>query len=242
MKHPTGVRRLDDLLGGGLPPGSFSLAYGPPFTGKDVLARLFALGGPSLAMPCIVVLTDESATEASTRLEAVDPRVPDFEKRGLLHYVDAYSRAIGAAGEIHPHTEYVDGPMNLNALTVAVNGCEARIVGQHPQHRLVFDSLSTLMTYTNPQTVFRFLQVMVGRTKKAGATGLLMLTEGMHSDAEVQTLKHLCDGVIRVRSENQKKMIHVEGLGLTDTPGWVEYHFDETSFEITGSFAAGRIR
>lgn len=241
MRQSTGVRRLDELLKGGLPDGCFTLLYGPPFLGKDVLANLFVLTGMRQGVPAVALLSDMSSGDVRGRLRKNEPAFAEMDGKGLLQVVDAYSRGIGHS-EGEPHTEYVDGPMNLNGLSVAVNNAEAKLVGQYPQHRLVFDSLSTLMTYTNPQTVFRFLQVLVGRTKKAGATGLLMLTEGMHSDAEVQTLKHLCDGVVHVRSENRKNMIHVEGLGLTEAPGWVEYRFEEALFEITGSFAAGRIR
>src|SRR6266853_4721444 len=45
-KLPTGVRGLDEVLGGGLPEYSFNLIAGAPGTGKTTLAQqiLFTLG------------------------------------------------------------------------------------------------------------------------------------------------------------------------------------------------------
>lgn len=241
MRLATGVRRLDDLLKGGLPQGSFTLVYGPPFLGKDVLARHFLLAGLRASQPAVAVLTDASAASARSGLAAMDSGFAKADASGLPHFVDAYSRSVGGA-EALPAVEYVDGAMDLNGISLAVNNAERKVLPDHPAHRLVFDSLSTLVTYTNAQTVFRFLQVLIGRTRLAGATGLLLLDQGMHAEAEVQMLKHLMDGSIEVRSENGKNLLQVQGVGVTDNPGWVEYRFTETEFELVGSFASGRIR
>lgn len=237
----TGVKRLDQLLGGGLPPGSASLVYGPPFVGRDVLARVFALNGMRRGVPAVVVLTDKSASDLRRAFLAMDPRYAEFEKAGLALYVDTYSKSIGAAEE-HAATEYVDSPVNLNGMSLGVNNAERRIIGGHAEHNLVFDSVSTLIAYTNAQTAFRFLQVLIGKTRRAGATSMLLLDAGMHTEAEVQMVKHLADGVLDFKSENEKHLLHVSGLGAMEAAGWVEYKSTEKDFEITGSFAAGRIK
>ena len=240
-RQSTGVRRLDDLLKGGVPQGSFTIVYGPPFLGKDVLARRFALAALAAGRPCITVLTDGSASAVRSGLLAADPAYAKAEQAGLAHFIDAYSRSIGAA-EAAPGVEYVEGAMDLNGISLAINNAQRRILPEHPTHRLVFDGLSTLVTYTNAATVFRFLQVLIGRARLAGATGLLLLEQGMHAEAEVQMLKHLVDGFVEVRSEGGKNLLRVQGVGITDDPGWVEYRFTETEFDIVGSFASGRIR
>lgn len=240
-RHATGVARLDDVLRGGLPSQSWTLLYGPPFLGKDVLARKYLLEGWRRGEPGIMVLTDESATNERAAFAAMDPSFAKYEQAGLVQFVDAYSRSIGAV-EVDGHVEYVDGAMDLNGVSLGLNNAERKVLPDHPEHRVVFDSISTLITFTNPQTVFRFLQVLVGRTRLAGAAGLLLMDAGMHSDAEVQTFKHLMNGVIEVRPDNGKNMVRADGVGIMDNPGWVEYRFDETRFELIGSFASGRIR
>jgi len=241
MKVPTGVARLDELLGGGLPEGSATMVYGPPFVGKELLSRLFLLQGLREGMPAILVLTSAGAPEVRAQLTDLDPKFPEWERQGMVRYVDAYSRAIGGEDPV-PGCEYVDGPVNMSALALAVNKAAAELLQRHPKHRLILDSVSTLAAAVNAQTTFRFLQVFVGKAKRGGATSLLLLDEGMHTESEVQTFKHLVEGVLHLRGENTKRMLHVEGVGLTEDLGWVEYRFTDKVFQVTGSFAAGRIR
>lgn len=229
------------MLDGGVPLQSCTLAYGPPFIGKELLAKLFFLHGLRNGIPGIMVLTGAAASDVRQTLAEIDPKYPEWEKQGLAQFVDTYSRAIGAEDD-SPTTEYVDGPVNLNAVSLAVNNAQRKIIGEHPHHRLIFDSVSTLVTYTNAQTTFRFLQVLVGKAKRAGATSMLLLEQGMHTDAEVQMFKHLTDGVIELKTEGPNTMLSVIGIGVTENRGWVEYRFTDSSIEVTGSFAAGRIR
>lgn len=240
-KVETGVKRLDDLLEGGLPPTSTTLVHGPAFLGKEVLARLFFLRGLSLGQPGIFILTGQAASDVRAQLTAMEPRYPQWERDGLAHFVDAYSRSIGAEDD-HAYAEYVDGPVNLNAISLAVSNAQRKVIPDHPHHRMVFDSVSTLVTYTNAQTTFRFLQVLVGKAKRAGATSLLLLQAGMHAEPEVQTFKHLVDGIVEIRAESAANQLHVLGIGVTESRGWVEYRFTDKTFDVVGSFAAGRIR
>jgi KaiC/GvpD/RAD55 family RecA-like ATPase len=241
MSLSTGVRRLDELLGGGLPQGSASLVYGAPFIGKELLTRLYLLDGLRRGVPAILVLTGEAASDVRSELAEIEPAYPGWEAAGLVHIVDTYSRSIGAE-DGHPHVEYVDGAVNLNAISLAVNNAQRKVIADHAEHRMVLDSVSTLVTYTNAQTVFRFLQVLLGKAKRAGATTMMLMDAGMHADAEVQTFKHLADGVIEVKTEGTANVMHVAGLGVTENRGWIEYRFTPREMEITGSFAAGRIR
>jgi KaiC/GvpD/RAD55 family RecA-like ATPase len=235
------VRRLDDLLDGGLAQGAAAMLYGPPFVGKEVLARLFLLAGARKGIPGVMVLTSAAADDVRRQLAAIDKDFAEHEKRGLIRFVDAYSKTIGADDE-QPNVEYVDGPMNLNGVSLGVNNAQKKIIADHAEHRLVVDSLSTLITYTNAQTTFRFMQVLVGKARRAGATTIMLMDHGMHSDPEVQTFKHLADGLVEVKTDGTSYLLKVDGLGITENRGWVEYRFTPGTFEITGSFAAGRIR
>ncbi len=97
------------------------------------------------------------------------------------------------------------------------------------------------MLYSDAQATFRFLQVLIGRARQAGAATFILLDEGMHSDAEVQMFRHLVDGVVECRENKDKSQLRVSGLALKKNPGWIDYQFTELEFELTGSLAAGRI-
>ena len=241
MKLTSGVKRLDALLDGGIPGGSAVLVYGPPFLGKETLAHRFFLANLAQGVPGVMVLTNQATGDFRTALTGLDPAYLQQEKKGLAKYVDTYSRSIGADGSI-PNAEFLDGALDLNGISLAVNKSQRDFIGTHDQNVLVLDSVSTLIAYSNPQTAFRFLQTLIGRIRRVGATAMFLMDHGMHPEADVQMFKHLMTGVIELKDGGGKPQIKVEGLGAPAGQGWVEYKFSDTEFDITGSFAAGRIR
>jgi KaiC/GvpD/RAD55 family RecA-like ATPase len=241
MNHPTGVRLLDQLLGGGLPPTCNILLYGPSFMGKEVLGRRIATSGAAKGVPTVIVLTNRTTAEARAELAAMDVHFPEREKEGLFWFVDCYSRSIGAE-EPGPNVAYTDSAVDLNGLSVAINQIQGRIIAHHEHHLILVDSASTLVLYSNAATTFRFLQILTGKAKRAGASTAILLDEGMHTDAEVQMFRHLAEGVVSVRGDPGKHQLLVEGLNLRSNPGWIDYRFNDKEFEMTGSLAGGRIR
>lgn len=241
MRHPTGLSLLDRLLQGGLPPKSQTLLYGPSFIGKDVLARTVLLSNLENGVPAIVVLTNTTASEAKDALASVEPKFEEYQRQGLVWFVDAYSRSVDAEQEA-PNVVYTDAPADLNGLAVALNEIQTKIVPKHDQHFILLDSVSTLVLYSNAPTTFRFLQILLGKARRAGAATLLLMDEGMHEDSEVQMFRHLCDGALSLRTKEGNTQFLLEGLGVSENPGWLDYRFTPTRFQITGSLAGGRIR
>lgn len=221
MTTSTGIRRLDDLLGGGLPDGSATLVLGTRDTGVDVLARRFVLEGARSGEPAIVVLTDETADEASGELARNDPDVPGYEEQGLIRYV--------ASGS------------DLNALTGAMNEAQSDVLARHERHRVVIDDLSTAIVGSDARSVHRFLQVLLGRTRHAGGTAIILMDPDLHDERETDLIRQLADGVVETRLEDDEPVLQVRGLGLNKPAGWVEYAFTDTGFEIVGSLGSGRI-
>ncbi len=241
MRVSTGVRRLDELLKGGLPEDSSALMYGPAFLGKELLARKTIVAALETGVPVVLVLTNTTVEDMRRDLLELDAKFVEYEEKGLISYVDAYSQSIGAPTD-RARAEFLDSIMDLNAVSVAVNKMQREIVPVHDNHLIVIDSISTFIAQTTAQTAFRFLQVFLGRTRLVGAVNILLMDEGMHSDAELQMFKHLVSGMISLRDNGGKPQLLVQGLGTAGGMNWVDYTFDQDNFEITGSFAAGRIR
>lgn len=240
-KISTGVIRLDELMGGGLDLATNTLLYGPPFVGKEVLLNLFILKGLKQDIPGILVLTDLTSAEKRSELTKIDPDFPKYEEKGLVCYVDSYSRSIGEEGD-DPHTLYVDGNVNLNAIGVAVNEAESKLMGKADHLRLAFHSLSTLIAFVNAPATFRFLQIMTGRLRRSNAVALHTLEKGMHNDTEVQMFKHLMGGVVELMEDDAQTLMRVQGVGEVVTRDWINYTFTPTKIELIGSFAIERVR
>ncbi len=240
MSLSTGIVQLDGLLGGGVADHQRVLLFGPSFQGKESMARQALLENMARGVPGVMVLTNAATQDVRDELTRMDSNFPKYEADGLAWFVDAYSSQVGLddrAGNV----QYVDSPVDTNGLSLALNKVHAEIIKRATEHLLVLDSASTLVLYSNAQATFRFLQVLVGRARQAGAVSLILLDQGMHSDAEVQMFKHLVDGCIETRYNNERLQMAVEGLGLQKAPGWIDYELRGDRVEITGSLAAGRI-
>ncbi len=216
------------------------LLYGPSFQGKEVLARQAMAANLRDGVPVVMLLTNATVDDVRENLRRMDPEYDRYEADGLVWFVDAYSRSIGIDEE-QPRVQYVDSAVDLNGISLALNRVQSELIKSHDNHVLVIDSASTLVLYSNAQATFRFLQVLIGRARQAGAVCLLLLDQGMHSDAEVQMFRHLVDGVLEARDNKDRSQLRVEGLQVARNPGWIDYRFSDNLFELTGSLAAGRI-
>jgi KaiC/GvpD/RAD55 family RecA-like ATPase len=240
-KIKTGVRRLDDLLYGGLPLSSNIFIYGPPFTGKLVLLNLFVSESLRKGIPGVFILTDKTPSEIREGLKLVLPKVDVYEKKGLLKYVDAYSRSMDIDKE-EANTVYVDKATNLDEISLAVSNLQDEISKEHKHHKIAFHSVSTIMAYTDAMTTFRFLQNLTSRNKRSKAITMYCMDHGMFKDSEVQTLKHLMNGIIEFKIDDLKSYMRVEGIGDVRTRGWIEYSHTTKSLNLKGSFAVDHIR
>ena len=240
-KIKTGVRRLDDLLYGGLPLNANVFIYGPPFTGKLVLMNLFIAEGLRKGIPGIFILTDKSPSEIRDGLKLVLPKIETYEKKGLMKYVDAYSKSMGIDVE-EANSVLIEKPTDLNEIGMAVANLQKKIQKDHKYHKIALYSVSTIMAYTEAMTTFRFLQSVTSRNKRSGAISLYCMDHGMFSDSDVQTLKHLMNGIVEFKVDDLKSFLRVEGICDVRTRGWIEYSHTTKTLNLKGSFAVDHIR
>jgi KaiC/GvpD/RAD55 family RecA-like ATPase len=238
----TGVRRLDDLLFGGLPVGSQVLLNGPAHTGKDVLARLFVAEGLRNGAGALWVVTDRTYATLRDEMTTLYPAYGEAEKRGLVRYVDLYSRSLGVTeAERGVRLLASNDKAFLEQLIAAVNGFAAELKERAPTYRLVFESVSTVTAYLDSTTTFRFLQPLIGRRKLDGASGYYELETGMHTDADLQTLEHMLDGSINLKIDQLKTFLSVRGITDVQSRAWVGFTFTKRAFNL-GSFSLDHIR
>jgi KaiC/GvpD/RAD55 family RecA-like ATPase len=241
-KVKSGVRRLDDLLFGGFPPGAQVVINGPAHTGKDVLARLFSVEGLRIGIPSIWVVTDKTHVQVREDLAALYPGYADAEKNGMVRYVDLYSRAVGATTST-PGVRLLSSTDKavLDQLSQTVNGFAEELKERYPSYRLIFESVSTIAAYLDATATFRFLQPFVGRRKLDGSVGYYVLDSGMHSESDLEALEHMLDGSLNLKIEQMKTFLSVRGIGDAQARTWVGYTFTKRSFNL-GSFSLEHIR
>src|SRR5207249_1163145 len=108
----------------------------------------------------------------------------EYEKLGLVQYIDTYSKSMGAEAS-DPNTTYIDEPTDYQAILKAVDARAAEWKKKYPTYRLAFRSVSTLIAYLDPTTTFKFLQPFVGRRKRDKAVAFYVIEKGMHEEQEI---------------------------------------------------------
>jgi KaiC/GvpD/RAD55 family RecA-like ATPase len=248
----TGIDRLDDVMFGGIPPGAQVLLSGPAFIGKETIANLFLIKNLKARNPCIVIVTDITPDDLMDELSFIDPTVVDNAiMDGTLTIVDTYTRAMGLDDSKRGIVHYVDNPTDHKGINDALDKAWGLYrsatyyvplgPGDPPSCTVMLvRSMSTLMTYTDPTATFKFLQNLTGQAKKYRSVGLYLLDKGMHTDTEVQTLAHLLDGAIEVRTDGVKTFLSVQGITDVQTRQWVQYQYTKKEIHL-GSFTLSHI-
>src|SRR2546426_965634 len=237
----SGTPRLDDLLYGGIPFNSNLLFVGPPYVGKEVVILNFVAEGLKKGVPAIIITTSKPPVEIAKEMAPILPTFVEYEQLGLVHWIDC-SGSTAAAGKPTKEKNVfrVDGPTDFNGIMKVVNELDHEFKGKYPYFRLAFMTLSSCIG-PDQGAAMNFVQKLVNRLRQTKAVAAYALERGMHTDQQVESLEHLLDGAIQFKSDKQKTMLQVVGLGESQTRDWVPYKHTNKAIMI-GSFQLERIR
>jgi KaiC/GvpD/RAD55 family RecA-like ATPase len=239
-KVKTGNDRLDDLLLGGIPFGSNILVHGPPFVGKEVMMNQFMAEGLKKGLPVLWVLTDKTPHDIREEMNYVLSGYEEYEKLGLVKYIDSYSRSMGATTD-DPFTTYIDEPTDHDSIMENVERTVKEFKEKHENYRLAFRSISTLIAYSDPNTAFRFLSPFCGRRKRDKAVALFTVEKGVHGEQEIQMLGSIMDGMIDFKVDQLRTFFAVSGISDVQSRSYIRYTSSKHGLTI-GSFALEHIR
>jgi KaiC/GvpD/RAD55 family RecA-like ATPase len=118
---------------------------------------------------------------------------------------------------------------DLNTINLVLLQAIADLENGH----ICLDNLTTLMTYSAPLSVIKFIQVLCARVKNSGVTGIYLIEEGVHANAIVATLRFTVDGVIEIQDEETKgslvhkiRLAHLRGVRVDSR--WLIYNKKST--------------
>jgi len=241
-KVKTGIERLDDLLMGGMPFGSSVLYIGPPFIGKEVAMLLFLAEGLRKGVPAVVVTTSRTPMDIAKEMAPVLPTFMEFENLGLVHWIDASGMPADVEGAERPNLHRVSKPGDLAGIQKALEECAKVVQKQkHPYFRLAYLSLSMSITQTDDKSAFQFVQTLAGRMKQANAMSVYAIERGMHTEQQLESIQHHMSGAVQFKTDKQKTLLSVQGIGDAQTRAWIEYRHTNKAIMI-GAFSLERIR
>ncbi|MEW5760699.1 MAG: KaiC domain-containing protein [Candidatus Thermoplasmatota archaeon] len=195
-KLSTGVKGLDDMLGGGITKGYTILVIGAPGTGKTTLSLQFIWEGLKNNENCIFISFEEDGES--------------IVKTALSYNLDfmRYAR------EDKLLIIKVD-PIDMKTSTARVRSELPILVKEFNASRVVIDSITHLnMIYSNEADRRIRLFSLCQEIKKAGATALLT-TEAKEEYPFVSKdgfVEYIVDGVISLRTIEADDMTHAKQL------------------------------
>ena len=199
-------------------PGTSVLIAGPAMTGKENLAMDILADGSRQGEGALVVTTGDDA----------DSVVEDYERRvtGMnnIQFGVVDCRAEGSSGrggdaDTPPglYIHHVSSPGDLTGIGIGITKTLESLHGSGAtEGRLALVSLSTMLTYTDRETVFKFCHVLSSRLDAAGYMGVFTIDTGAHEEQTLQVIKQAFDGLIEVRESSGTREARV--LGITDSP------------------------
>lgn len=193
-------------------PGTNVLIAGPPLTGKRKIALDVLASGANDGEGTIIVTTKDSADKVLSEFDGVIDD-PDEANVGIVDCVTK-QRGIGTV-EDDPRIKYASSPVDMTGIGIKLSEFlqEFYEVRGLTNNRILLHSVSTLLMYSNLQTVFRFLHVFTGRVQSADALGVYVIDSTAHDDQTMNTLKQLFDAVIEVKEgEGSEPKIRTAGL------------------------------
>lgn len=173
---------------GSLPPGSSLLVTGAPMTGKTELALSILESGVERGEHALVVTPDGKAGRIRSRLPETD----------RIHVVDCSGS--GGAFDDTDLVKFVSSPGDLTGIGIGIAKCTQSIGDRASDGvRLAVLSLSTLLRYTDLDSLFNFVHVLTGRIEAAGYLGVFTMDPTVHDQSTVNTIKAQVDGVVEIR-------------------------------------------
>lgn len=227
----TGIPELDEQLGGGIKKGSNIMLIGPPMSRKEVILNHIMYYGVAKNENALIALdTYETGTSILERFKENKLILP-LSRIGI---VDCITRMIGGEADDDDNIKIANHPVDLTGIGVRISQfLEDYTMRKNVRKiQLCVNSLSALLLYSNIKTVYKFLYVFTRRIKAVGGLGIYVLESGIHDMQAIATLNQLFDGVIEVKSENDKNFIRVTGLSPKPTR-WLEYEIDGANLMIT---------
>lgn len=204
----TPVLDLEEAIG--IEPGASILLSGPSMLGTEELAMDLLAAGLRQEEAGVALLTNHAADDVLADIHA---RVPGVRRR-LLGCIDCRSES----GRVQQHLEEgyvysVPDPSDFTGIGIGITNAFDHLDTHAAKNcRVVCSSLSTMVTYSDRETTFRFCHVLTALLDSSGYLGLFTIDSDVHDDQTLAILKQTFDGLVELREHEGQREARILGL------------------------------
>jgi len=240
----SGIKKVDELMLGGIPVSSNLVLFGPPFSGKETLAYNFAAQSILEAVPIVIIAADKDIRQIKKEIARIlgdDLELVDkMEAKRILRFVDLYSKSIQMSSP-SKYAVVIDNVTNVSSLMKSLDSIATELEASYGYYRMLFVSLTAYIPQLDEKLLMRFIQQFVQKRKAENGTAMYLLEYGLFEQKVYETISYMMDGAIEFKLANSKQYIRIVGLGNVKSREWIEVYPRPTTFDL-GSFSLERVR
>ncbi len=176
--------------------GTNILISGPALSGKRKLTMDGLAHGSNNGDGTVIVTTRDSSDRVLTDFSSL----LDSPEDAHIGIVDCVTQHQGRSTSDTDRVKYTSSPVDMTGIGIKFSEFVEEFYTERgvTKNRVAIDSLSTLLMYSDLQTVFRFMHVLTSRIEDADAIGFHVLESTAHDAETMNTLKQLFDGMVSV--------------------------------------------
>jgi KaiC/GvpD/RAD55 family RecA-like ATPase len=197
--EPTGIKVLDDLLGGGLPRPSAVGVIGAVGSGKSSLVRQLAVSALERDFRVLYYAIDESAEDVRENVATYGIDVAKYETEGRLSFIDIFALGVERLAEAYPVEEpeqIVDSTFKFSDLVAQGRSFTLKHLGK--KQFVIMDSLTPFFLMVEAKRVFQFGQVLKYATRFAKAIGVATLHTKVLDETIENAMVNFADVVLEL--------------------------------------------
>jgi len=235
---PSGIKGLDELLGGGFPEGRCILVVGSPGSGKTTFALQYLYHGAMLGETGLYVTLDEHPDLVKRNLQSYDWDIDGMEKKGKLLFIDASGLRRARSGDNSLVSSYGSSGVDVTDFTELLRTINKVIEGENV-HRIALDPVTSVMLrYVEELKRRRATVAFFDTLADSGCTSLItseLKTSIM--DRRFQLEEFLSHGVVLLHSllheGNIVRAVQIEKMrGISHDTQIRPYQFGVTGIEV----------
>jgi KaiC/GvpD/RAD55 family RecA-like ATPase len=235
---PTGIKGLDELLGGGFPEGRCILVVGSPGSGKTTFAMQYLYHGAMMGQTGLYVTLDEHPQHVKQNLTSYNWDLDDLEKKGKLLVVDASGLRRAKPTSGNSFSSFEPGPEEGTSFPDLLRTVSKVVEGENVQ-RIALDPVTSLMLrYSEPLKRRRATIAFFDTLADSGCTSIVT-TELKTSllDRRFQLEEFLSHGVVVLHTlmheGNVVRAVQIEKMrGISHDTQVRPYQFGPTGLEV----------
>ncbi len=194
MLLPTGIPKLDELMGGGIEKGASILFSCIPGVQGEPLVEHLLYTRLNVGDKCTYLVNNKKPSDVKRSMKDLGWDIESLEKK--LSFIDSYSGFMGIQGE---EKYMISDPSNLEDLDSMLMELFSKIKNQV----FIFDSLSTLIdVHGNPKEIQEKLIKWVLLCKKRDITSVYLFTRWPYGD--IKTIENIFDAVINLKTMEER--------------------------------------